>query len=137
MMEWPLPLWLRYLVQRTKIPFARKLSFLDCKRKAPIAESAIAIGSFALATWNAARHIGGAFQASSPKTFKADPSQGRPFFCFINAFRNDFARALAFVEPRSYLARSTPGRLPCAATGLSEEQIYGGRRDADSEIAGR
>jgi hypothetical protein len=41
------------------------------------------------------------------------------------------------VEPRSYLARSTPGRLPCAATGLSEEQIYGGRRDADSEIAGR
>jgi hypothetical protein len=137
MVEWPLPLWLRYLVQRTKIPLARKLTFLGRKRKAPIAESAIAIGSFALATWNAARHIGGAFQASSPKTFKADPSQGRPFFCFINAFQGDFARALAFVEPRSYLARSTPGRLPRAATVQARNRHYGGRRDADSEIAGR
>ena len=35
---------------------------------------------FALAQNNAALHIEQAFQASSPKTFPADPERGRPFF---------------------------------------------------------
>jgi hypothetical protein len=74
----------------------------------PVADYAIATTHFALATNHAAMHKDLAFQASSPKTFKADPSgvPGSALF-FVRAMR--YSDSAVVVPNHKVLERTPPG----------------------------